>query len=176
MKKNRFKILQGEFIKMMNEVKNPTFMNLVTHTIPKMNKGGREGLNKYYGKVVKKKSVRVLIGGEYEQRVKGNEIKGGGEGNFQVSENKVGNHINNVILYNENTKKYYLQYEWFMEVKPKVEFEFEGNPIDQTLFESWLVKSNNYKNQPSERKVQTLSVSLDNVKEVSYNGNIYEFI
>jgi hypothetical protein len=63
-----------------------------------------------------------------------------------------------------------------MEVKPKVEFEFEGNPIDQTLFDSWLVKSNNYKNQPSERKVQTLSVSLDNVKEVSYNGNIYEFI
>ena len=67
-------------------------------------------------------------------------------------------------------------YERFDEVPPKVEFKFEGNSIEKTLFESYMSQTSNYGSQDLERTVKVQSVKLDNLKQISLNGEVYEII
>lgn len=171
------KITQEELISILNTIEKPTFTHIVTETIVRMNKGktkeGNKEENPYHNKIVKVKKGNFLIGSDYEKRVGENEKKEGGEGNFESQESKVGVHISKCVLFNEKLNKYYLSHERFDEVKPKTEFLFEGNTIDEVLFDKWVTESNNYENQPQERKVKWMSVSLSNIKEISLGGNKY---
>jgi hypothetical protein len=169
-------VSQSELVTILNDVKNPTFCEVVMVTIPKMNKGGRSGVpvNPYFGRVTKHKTGRILIGMDYEQRVNNNLEKEGEEKNFVTQKNNVGEHVNKCILWNENTQKFYLFHEWFKEVQPKVEFILDGvNPIEKMLFDNWVTQTNGYSNQGLEREVQVLSVSLDNVRTLTHNGVKY---
>ena len=137
-----------------------------------MNKTG----NPYHNKITKKSIQNVMIGTTYENRVNNNLEREEKERNFEVSENKVGEHLSKVVLYNDNTKKYYLQYERFNEVKPTVEYIFEGNEIEKKLFENFMIKSNNYSNQGTDRTVNILSVTLNNIKQITLNGQKYKVV
>jgi len=171
-------ITQTELINILNGIEKPTFCNLLTETIVKMNKGKtKEGSiepNPYFDKVVKIKSGNFLIGSEYEKRVIVNDEKEGGEGDFKSQESKVGKHISRCVLFNEKKNRYYLSLERFPEVKPKVEYLFEGNTIDKVIFDKWITDSNNYQNQPQERKVEWTTLMLENIREISLNGNRYK--
>ena len=175
--KQNLTISQQDLISLLNEIENPTFVNIVSTTNVKMNKEktkeGNKELNPYYNKVTKLRKGNFLIGSDYEKRVQKNDKKEGGEGNFQSQESKVGTHISKCVLFNERLNKYYLSHEKFPKVKPKNEFLFEGNTIDKMLFEKWIGESNNYENQPQENKVEWTTLTIDNIKEISLNGIHY---
>jgi hypothetical protein len=61
----------------------------------------------------------------------------------------------------------------FDEVPPKVEYTFEGNPIDKQLFESYLVKVSESKKQPQERKVKVITPKIENIKSFTLEGIKY---
>ena len=168
--KEVFVVNEQELILVLSQVTKPTMINLVTKTIQKdMNKTG----NPFFGKVEKVTTCNYLIGTDYESRVINNDIKEGGEGNFEAKENSVGNHITKCVLFNENTNKHYLMVEFFNESKPKTEYYFEGNTIEKHMFESWLKQRNESSRQPQERKVNVRSFMTSNILELSLNGNKY---
>ena len=170
-------ITKQELITILNGIENPTFVNIVSTTNVKMNKEktkeGNKELNPYYNKVVKLRKGNFLIGSDYEKRVNVNDIKEGGEGNFQSKESSVGKHISKCVLFNENTNKYYLSHEKFPKVKPKNEFFFEGNSIDKMIFDKWISDSKPYENQPQQKKVEWTTLTIDNIKEISLEGTKY---
>jgi hypothetical protein len=178
MEKKVTKITHEQLLTILMSIEKPTFTHIVTETSVRMNKGktkeGTKEENPYHNKVTKLKSGNYLIGIDYESRVNNNDTKEGGEGTFEVSENKVGTHISKCLLFNEKTNKHYLFHERFDEIKPKTEYLFEGNTIDEVLFDKWVSESSNYDNQPQERKVKVLSVTTTNIKEISLNGEKYE--
>ena len=125
-----------------------------------MNKTG----NPYYNLVTKVTTGNILVGNSYETRV-GNITD---NPDFVPEENKVGEHVSKCVLFNENTGKHYLQYEWFNKITPKSEYTFNGNPIEKTLFESYMTK---YK--PNKYGLNFQSVTIDNIKEIHLNGDQY---
>ena len=175
--KQTLNITQQELISLLNEIENPTFVNIVSTTNVKMNKEktkeGNKELNPYYNKVVKLRKGNFLIGSDYEKRVNVNYTKEGGEGNFQSKESSVGVHISKCVLFNERLNKYYLSHEKFPQVKPQSEFIYEGNTIDKMFFDKWISDSKPYENQPQEKKVEWTTLTIDNIKEISLNGTHY---
>ena len=166
-----------ELVSILNTIEKPTFVNIVSETIVKMNKGktkeGNKEENPYHNKVVKMRKGNFFIGSDYEKRVGETDKKEGGEGTFKSQESKVGVHISKCVLFNEKLNKYYLSHERFPEVKPKSEFIFEGNTIDKVLFDKWISESGNYENQPQEKKVKVMSVTTTNIREISLEGTKY---
>lgn len=169
MKNQENKIDRNELLTLLSNVEKSTFVNLVTETKLRMNKRN----NPYYDKVIKKSKCNFLIGNDYETRVQGNESKEGLTPDFVSMENKVGNHISKCVLFNEKTQSHYLMVERFDEIKPKVEYIFEGNQIDKMLFNDYMVKVSESSRQEQERKVMVLSYKLDSIKELSLNGQKY---
>jgi ASC-1-like (ASCH) protein len=160
--KNEVIISRSEFISLTNEL-NPkvTFSNLFQITKPRMNKGGRQGLNTYYDRVMKYTRTRVLVGMEYEKRRQKTDP------DFKVSDNKVfDKHLNSFIGYNTKLNRYYLKYEWFDQVPPKSEFICEGNSIDKKLFEEWLVVSKG-------RELNYQVVDINNLQEITLDHTKY---
>ena len=175
--KEEVMINQEELLSILNTIERPKFGYIVSETIVGMNEGKtKEGIkefNPYHNQVTKVKKGNFLIGSDYEKRVINNDIKEGGEGTFKSQESKVGVHISKCVLFNEKLNKYYLSHEKFPEVKPKSEYFFEGNSIDKMIFDKWITDSNNYGNQPQERKVEWTTLTLSNIKEISLNGTKY---
>jgi hypothetical protein len=170
MKKNKeiVNITKEELIKLLVSVEKASFTQLVTETEVRMNKTGNP-----YNKIIKKSVGKFLIGGDYMLRVINEGKKEGIETSFETEESKLGKHISKCVLYNEKLDKHYLQCEYFTEVPPKVEYFYEGNPIEKVLFESWLTKKTESTKQPQERKVKIVSYNINNIKEISLNGNKY---
>ena len=170
-------ITKQELITLLCTIDKPTFVNIVSTTNVKMNKGktkeGGNEVNPYYNKVVKLRKGNFLIGSDYEKRVNVNDIKEGGEGNFQSKESSVGVHISKCVLYNGRLDKHYLSHEKFPQVKPQNEFIFEGNSIDKMIFDKWISDSKPYENQPQEKKVEWTTLTIDNIKEISLEGTKY---
>ena len=167
--KNTNNINKVEMLNLLSNVEKSTFINLVTETKVRMNKTN----NPYYDKVIKKSKSNFLIGNEYETRVRTNEGKEGLTPDFVSQENKVGTHISKCVLFNEKTQSHYLQVERFDEIKPQVEFIFEGNEIDKMLFNDFMVKTSNTTRQEQDRVVKVLSFKLDSIKEFSLGGQHY---
>jgi hypothetical protein len=168
-------ITKTELIELLNGVQSSTFVHLVTETNVKMNKTN----NPYFNKVTKKSSCNFLMGNDYEKRVNTNEIKEGLEGTFEVEEMKGKEHISKVVLRSTNIEKpikYYLMVERFVEIKPKVEYIFEGNTIEKMLFESYMSKVSESKKQQQERKVIVNTYGIDSIKQISFGKEQYEIV
>jgi len=168
--KEKMSIGKQELISILNEQEKGTFVNLVTETKVRMNKKN----NPYFDKVIKRSKCNYLLGMDYEKRVIVNYEKEGLNPNFQSEECKVGAHISKCVLFNEKLNSHYVMVERFDEIKPQVEYTFEGNEIDKGLFEDFMVKYTESKKQEQERKVNVLTFKVDNIKEISLNGNHYE--
>ena len=162
-------INRDELLRLLSNVEKSTLINLVTETKLRMNKRN----NPYFDKVIKKSKCNFLIGNSYETRVQSNEGKEGLTPDFVSMENKVGNHVSKCVLFNEKTQSHYLMVERFDEIKPKVEYIFEGNQIDKMLFNDFMVKVSENSRQEQERKVMVLSYKLDSIRELSLNGHKY---
>ena len=154
-----------ELIQICMNIEKGTFGYFEIHTIVSMNKTG----NPFYNLVKKITKGKILIGGKvneddltnYEKRV----IKNTGDEDFKSQKNNVGNHIEgSPVLYNEKLDRYYLQYEWFEEVLPKSEFEFEGNPIEKQMFRDYMRSYT-----PNKYGVNVQSVKFENLKRLHIN-------
>ena len=166
-------ITKLELIELLNGVNSSTFVHLLTETKVRMNKTG----NPYFDRVIKKSSCNYLMGNDYQDRVIVNEIKEGLEGNFEVEEMKGKRHVSKVVCIDTKTESvHYLMVERFDEIKPKVEYTFEGNQIEKQLFESYMVKVSESKKQPQERKVKVLTFKIDNIKEISFGKEKYQVV
>jgi hypothetical protein len=166
-------ITQTQLETLLMGVEKSTFVHLVTETIVKMNKRN----NPFFDKVIKRSSCNFLIGNDYEKRVNSNISKEGGESNFESGELSGKEHITKCVLKDKTTGlKRYLMVERFKEVKPKVEFIFEGNSIDKTLFESYMGKVSENKSQPQEKKVIVNTYLLEKIKEITLNGEKYKIV
>ena len=152
------KISRKEFIKLTDVIdSNVSFSHIFYKKKEKMNKGGREGLNKYYDRVMKYTKSRVLIGMEYEKRRQKTEPE------FKVGENKVfDKHLNSLIGHNTKLDRYYLKFEWFDQVPPKSEYFMEGKPINKDEFKEWLPK--HYDNV-----LNYQVVDINNLQEITIN-------
>ncbi len=157
-------ITSTELIQILNSVTKSTFIHLTTETLVRMNKKG----NPYHNQVIKRSSRNYLIGNAYENRKNNNLEKQGEERTFEASHNRVWEHVSKVVLFNENTNKFYLQVEMFENIKPKNEYSLlDGGQIKKSDFEPFMVKNNN------ENDVQFISISIGNIKEISLNGVKY---
>ena len=166
-------ITQNELLEILNSVEKSTFVNLVTETKVRMNKTG----NPFFDKVTKKSKSNFLIGNDYGIRVTNNEKKEGIEGNFEVEEMKGKKHVSKCVCIDTKTESvYYLMVERFDEIKPQVEYTFEGNSIEKHLFESYMVKVSESKKQVQEKKVSVLTFKISNIKEISINKEKYQVV
>jgi hypothetical protein len=172
MNKETKTITQQELIVLLNQVEKSTMVNLLTETEVGMKKTN----NPYYKKVIKRSSCNYLIGNDYGQRVTTNYGKEGIENTFEVEGASGKEHISKCVLRSTNPDKpttYYLMVERFDEIKPKVEYLFEGNTIDKTLFESYMNKVYESQKQECDRKVMVITPKIENIKEMSLNGVRY---
>lgn len=159
---NEVTISRKDFIKLTDTL-NPrvSFSNLFQITKPRMNKGGRQGLNVYFDRVKKYTKTRVIVGMEYEKRRQKTDP------DFKVSENKVfDKHLNQFLGHNTKLDRYYLKYEWFDNVPPKSEYVLDSkDPIEKKLFEEWLVVSKGVLNYQV--------VDLNNLQEITLDHTKY---
>jgi hypothetical protein len=169
-------ISKNELLELLNGIEKSTFVHLLTETKVRMNKTG----NPFFDKVIKKSSCNYLMGNDYEKRVITNGENEGipsEENTFEVEEMKGKKHVSKVVCVDTKTESvYYLMVERFDEIQPKVEYTFEGNPIEKQLFESYMVKVSESKKQPQERKVKVLTFKLDNIKEISFGKQKYQVV
>ena len=165
-------ITKTELIEILKGVKISTFVNLTTETKVRMNKTN----NPYFEQITKRNKGNYLIGNDYEKRVNSNEVKEGLEGTFETKESSVGVHVSKCVLFNEKLNKFYLQYELFKEIHPKSEYVFEGNLIEKTLFENYMVKKSESSRQVQERKVLVQTLMIDSIKEITLEKEHYTII
>jgi hypothetical protein len=170
MEKSKIRVSENEMLEILKGLEKPTFTNIKSKVITRMNKTG----NPYFEKVFKTTEGNYFIGGDYEKMVNEKIKKEDLEGiDFKSQECKVGNHVSKCILYNEKLDTYYLQHYVFPEIPLKSTFEFEGNEIEKQMFESYLVKKSTTSRQPQERKVFPPSFKMSSILEMSLNGNRY---
>lgn len=158
-----------QLIEILLQVTTHQFINMVTVTPVRMNKKS----NPYFGEVFKAKNGNYMIGTEYQNRVNNNLAKEGEAKDFVASANKVGDHVSKVLLYNDRTEKFYLQFERFDNSKIETTYLYKGNTIEKSAFESFMPSSNNYQNQGLDKTVKVMSVTVDNIKKITVNGDTY---
>lgn len=158
-------ITSNELVEILNQVQKGTFANILTETNVRMNKKN----NAYFGLITKIAKQNVLLGSNYENRVNNNLDKEQKESNFISQSSKVGNHISTCILFNENTQLYYLQAEYFGEVKPQIEYYYNGNIIEKEKFAEFLPQKNSPSQNGLDNKVNIFSPKIENIKEISLN-------
>lgn len=158
-------ITSNELVEILKTQKIGTFAFIKIETNLKMNKKN----NPYFGLITKKSEIRILLGSNYENRVNNNLLKESKETNFIAESCKVGNHVSECVLYNENTQLFYLQYEYFKEIKPKVDYIFNENLIEFEKFSEFVPEKKSASQKGLENKVNSITVKIENIKEISLN-------
>ena len=168
------RITRTDMVSVFNNVEKPTFVNLVTDTIVRMNKKG----NPYYeDKVIKHQSSNFYIGSTYEDRVNNNRLKENKENDFVSSIPSGKKHISKCILTDTKTEtKFYLMCEWFKRSYPKISYKFQNDSIDKVLFEDYIVKRTESVKQDLDKKVNIVTYGIESIKEVRMNKTLYILI
>ncbi len=168
------KVSVSELVDVLKQVEKSTFINVTMVTIPTMNKTG----NPLFGMVKKVTNCNYLIGNGYEDRVNSNEKKEGLEGSFESMKPSGKTHVSKCVLVDDKTGlTYYLMVERFDEVKPKVEYLKNDEPmneIDRMILNDWLKKPTETTRQDQERVVSVITPKIENIKTLSLNGVVYE--
>lgn len=154
-------------------VTKPEMIHLVTETIPTMNKTG----NPYYKEIVKKSKCNFLLCTDYSKRVNSNRTKEDKENDFVPQAPKGKKHLSPCVLTDEKTEtKLYLMVERFDEIKPKVQYFFNDEPIDKAMFQEFLPKQYESNTQDLDREVKPLTYLFDSIVAFSFRGRKYSVI
>jgi len=155
------------------EVTKPEMINLVTETFPKMNKTG----NPYYGEIVKKSKGNFLLCTDYSKRVNVNRDKEDKDKDFVPQSPKGKKHLSPCVLTDEKTEsKLYLMVERFDEIKPKVVYFHNDNPIEFEMFRNFLPPISDNKSQGLDREVKPLTYLFDSIVSFSFRGRKFSVI
>jgi hypothetical protein len=158
-------ITSSELVEILKTQKTGSFAFIKIETVLKMNKKN----NPYFGLITKKSEIRILLGSNYQNRVNNNLEKENKVSDFIAESCKVGNHISSCVLYNENTQLFYLQYEYFKEIKPKVEYFHNENLIELEKFIEFIPEKTTANQNGLLKKVNSITVKIENIKEISLN-------
>ena len=154
-------------------VTKPEMINLVTETIPTMNKTG----NPYYGEIVKKSKCNFLLCTDYSKRVNNNRTKEDKENDFVPQAPKGKKHLSPCVLTDEKTEtKLYLFVERFDEIKPKVQYFHNNEPINKAMFQEFLPKQYESNTQELDREVKPLTYLFDSIVGFSFRGRKFSVI
>ena len=154
-------------------VTKPEMINLVTETIPTMNKTG----NPFYNQIVKKSKCNFLLCTNYGVRVNNNRVKEEKENNFVPQTPKGKKHLSPCVLTDEKTEtKLYLFVERFDEIKPKVQFFHNDTPIEKEMFQEFLPKVYGSNTQELDREVKPLTYLFESIVSFSFKGRKYSVI
>ena len=163
-------VTENELVTLLLSVETSTFINLVTCTDVRMNKTG----NPFFGRVKKISSRNYLIGNDYENRVRKNEDNEGFTPDFEAEKASGKTHVSKCVLKSdkdENVK--YLMVELFDEIPPVVEYIYDGNPIEKSLFEAYMTKVYESQKQEQERKVIVITPKISSIRALTMNGIRY---
>ena len=148
-------------------------INVVLSTTPKMNKTG----NPYFGGVEKHSSSNYKLLRNYEKRVITNGENEGiskEENPFEVEKPKGKHHVSPCVLQSDKDENvYYLNLEWFEEVKPRSEYFFNGEPIERELLEDFLPKKSENTKQPQDREVFVITPLFSSIVSLTIEGTKY---
>ena len=158
-------ITSSELVEILKKVEKGTFSNILTETTVRMNKKN----NPYFGLITKIASQNVLLGSNYENRVNNNLLKESKDTDFIAQSSKVGNHVSNCVLFNENTQLFYLQAEYFGEIKPQIEYYYNENLIEKQLFAEFMPQKSVPNQNGLENKVNIFSPKIENIKQITLN-------
>lgn len=167
-------ITQRQIIDILNSIDKPTFVHIVSQTKVRMNKGG----NPFYGEVIKRKSANYLVGCSYEKRVNNNRVKEDKDQDFVAQSCTVGKHISKCVLWNNNTKKYYLMVEIMNQSAdtPKTTYIFRNNEIELGQIKMFLPTPSNYQSQDLDNTVKVITIALDNILQITINKQSYMIV
>jgi hypothetical protein len=149
------------------------FANIVQMTEPKMRKTD----NPYMG-VKKLSDVAIMLNTEYETGVI-NQLKREGKSptEYEKGENTM------PLEYGDNNSfvgyfkgKPVIQYRPNTNSKPETRYFFNGVEIAKTKLEPFLPVSKKAENQGTEKEILWRKVYLENVKQLKFQGEIYEII
>lgn len=152
-------------------------MTLFRNDVKKSKDDG--SINPYYRQIFKMTKRNYKVVKDYHQRVMNQLTKEGKDpNNFELKPLSGKKHITDCILTDSETEtKRYVMVEFFDEIQGKSEYFHNDNSIDKTLFEKWIVyyeKKSNH--QGLDRNVQPITIDLNNILEVSMNGNTYKVV
>jgi hypothetical protein len=151
-----------------NFPKGNPFFNMKTTTKVRMNKTG----NPYYDQVSKISSRNFHHLPDYEKSVRNKYIKEGlNPDDFKVETPKGKEHISPCLLKDTKTgDKRYFMVRPYENVKPTLEYQFNGDSIGKEVFEQFLVKVSENKKQQTDDKVECLTYDLMNIDELNIDG------
>ena len=175
------KVSVPELVEVLKTVKLNQFINLVTLTVPTMNKKG----NPFYNTETKDFSVRKLSStnyrtSNYQNRVNSNMDKEGIEGEFISLKPSGKTHVEGtecLLVSDKDPNVFYFMVERFDEVKPTVEYFNNGLPMNQLdveILKSWLPERSDSSRQEQDRKVMVITPLVSNIKRFSTESMVYE--
>jgi hypothetical protein len=163
--KNVQKINQTELVNLLSNLERGQFVNLFIVTKVAMNKFNRDKANKkpnpFLDQILKLNCFNAIVGNSYETRVF-TETQKLGLPMPDIKENKVGNHVSKVLLYNENKNSYYLQYEKPKNYVSRALYFFKNSLITKDKFFEFMPEKKYDPNKPV-----FLSVKIENIKSIT---------
>lgn len=158
----------------LNKVKGHTFVSCVTVTEPKMRKTG----NPYLGRVRKVTKFVGAVNFDYDNAVENaREREGKDREDWSKGESwsrpitRPDGTLTPFACHKDDPEKIYFrirQIEW-----PKSEYFIDGERVDESALEDWLIKSKPAANQGLENAVRMNTPLWENVRAVSVNGETY---
>ena len=163
-----------EMVNFLKTVETGTFINMVMLTDVRMRKTN----NPLFGKVKKLTSGNYLVGNDYENRVRSNQVKEGDEPTFESEKPKGKTHVTKCVLVDDKTgQTHYLMVERFDELKTQSEYVTKDfDMLDDVQME--LVKQFKYQNyqskkQTQDRKVMVITPKIENILSVTIGKTKY---
>lgn len=135
-------------------------------------------INPYWKEITKQssKSYRLVI--DFKKRV-GNGLTKEGKSidTYQEGVLKGKEHISNSILTDTETQtERYVMLEYFVNnpIKGETIYFHNGNIIDKTLLENWMVfRDKNYSNQGLDKPIRVITPNIKSIIQVNIDGVIY---
>jgi hypothetical protein len=159
-----------DMVRVLMGVKGATPATFIAVTPVKMNKTN----NPYFDKVYKTQTSNVFINFDYAASVNRALVKEGKDADFVAQPRKWGEKLPGTpIVFHKN--EYYLEAR-FLNNEPKVDYTFEGNPIDKAVFESYMPNRSSdsiKEHQGLENEVVIRDFKIRNIYQIKVNGVTY---
>lgn len=173
-------ITRKELVELLRDINTPQFVSMITMTDVDMNKykdfkvEGKTNPNPYFGQIKNlSRKYKIITGFDYEKSVN-NRLES--EGKDQTFESK-GNWFDviskGLVTDKKTLSKYYFRYQYMKDSTLEQEYFYNGNPIEKTLFESYMKQKTTYENQGLDNPLMFQVVNVDNINEITMNGVKY---
>jgi hypothetical protein len=161
------KIVVEQLVEMLVKNKGAKIVTLHTETQPQMRK-----MNNPYLGVVKKSRINGVVNFNYENSVNRQREREGSETDFVAEERKWGHRINGTPVV-KHKDKYYLEVK--VERVLDSSYELNGNVVNYEDLKPFFYAKGESR-QGVENEIKLRDFSLDSLKALKYNGELFEIV